>query len=77
MGLRLKKTMRRRRQTRKASRKLRRRQRGGGTYTFTVATPITATSVATGFPADLGTFSAAPQSIIFSKMSYLTAGCII
>jgi len=67
MALRLKKTMKRRRQTRKASRKMRRRQRGGGTYTFTVATPITATSVATGFPADLGTFSAGSQSITFTN----------
>jgi hypothetical protein len=68
MALRVKKSTRRRRQTRKSSRKLRRRQRGGGnTYTFTVATPITNTSIARGFPAELGTFSASNQSITFSN----------
>jgi hypothetical protein len=32
-----------------------------------VATPITVSSIATGFPADLGTFSAGPQSITFTN----------
>jgi len=68
MALRVKKSTRRRRQTRKSSRKVRRRQRAGGnSYTFTVATPITNTSIATGFPADLGIFSAANQSISFTN----------
>jgi hypothetical protein len=51
------------------SRKVRsRRQQGGGNkYTFTVATPISPTSAATGFPAELGTFTAGNQSISFSN----------
>jgi hypothetical protein len=62
------------RRGRKLSRKMRktrtRRMRGGGnTYTFTVATPITPTSVATGFPAELGTFTAGNQSISFTNPS--------
>ena len=60
------------RRGRKLSRKMRktrtRRMRGGGNiYTFTVATPISPTSTATGFPAELGTFSAGNQSISFTN----------
>ena len=58
-----------RKMSRKMSRKVRsRRQQGGGNkYTFTVATPISPTSAATGFPAELGTFTAGNQSISFSN----------
>lgn len=55
--------------SRKISRKTRhRRQRGGGnTYTFTVNTPITPTSTATGFPAELGVFTPGNQRISFNN----------
>lgn len=47
-----------------------RRQRGGGnTYTFTVNTPISTTSTATGFPAELGVFTPGNQSISFNNPS--------
>lgn len=39
----------------------------GNAYSFRVATPITSTSTAVGFPAELGTFSASNQSIVFSN----------
>ena len=65
-----------RKQTRKQTRKMR-KMRGGSsgaaagpnTYTFTVSTPITSTSTATDFPAELGAFTAGNQSISFTNPS--------
>lgn len=70
-----KNTRRGRKLSRKVRRKMTRKMRGGSsgaaagpnTYTFTVATPITSTSTATGFPAALGVFSAGDQGIGFSN----------
>lgn len=70
-----KNTRRGRNLSRKVRRKMTRKMRGGSsgaaagpnTYTFTVATPITSTSTATGFPAALGVFSAGNQNISFTN----------
>jgi len=55
--------------SRKMSRKVRSRkyEGGGNKYSFTVDTPITDKSTATGFPPELGTFNPGNQSISFTN----------